>query len=287
MWLDGGIPGWTRPWVGWVLGTDWPQADESKLFTLADALAAAAYRVAERAGVSRPDRHTWDGEALRAMVRNTSHKVGSRQAELLTRLVTMATALNDLGVQVQFTKRMVKLSVALLIIQLTTLLPVISNPATTGPGLKAATWRARFTRAVVLKLVKRLMINIALFGGLMGSMDLYVQTTQTRRDQIDWKQVLTSMGTGALNGVYLTGATWMMPPRTLLQFMLTSSVASGLTDATLQAFDDQPFDLERLLKGFSSGAVGAADAHWASWNPHLGRSGGDGPPPPRTRGGGD
>ncbi|MEV1243545.1 hypothetical protein [Nonomuraea sp. NPDC049750] len=287
MLLDGEIPGWMRPWIGWAVGMDWPEGDESKLFTLADALADAAYRVAEGSGVPVPDRDIWDGEALQAFVGNASLKVGESEANLLKRLAGMAMALNDLGVQVQYTKRLIKLSIAFLIFQLWTLVPVIANPATAGTGLAAAGWRARFTRAIVRQLAKRLLFNIGLFGGLMLAMDLGVQAGQERRDKIDWGQALTSLGTGALNGVFLTGATWLAPPRTLLGFMLASGAAGGMTDATLQAFDDEPFDLERLLKGVSSGAIGAADAHWASWNPHLGRSGGDGPPLPDTRGGPD
>ncbi|GAA3163980.1 hypothetical protein GCM10010486_32950 [Nonomuraea roseoviolacea subsp. carminata] len=278
MWLDGGIPPWLRPWVGWVVGMDWPQAEESKLFALADALVTAAYRVAGATGLRPPDADAWDGAAFRIFVTKTASSVGGRQAEVLTRLAAMAIALNDLGVQVQYTKRMIKLSVGLLIFQLATLLPVIANPATAGPGLRAATLRARFTREVVRRLAKRLLLNIALFGGLMGGMDLYVQTTQSRRDRIDWNQVLASMGSGALNGVFLTGTTWLAPPRRLLDFMLASGVAGGLTDATLQAFGDEPFDLTRLVKGVTSGAAGAADAHWASWNPHVGGPGGDGTP---------
>ncbi|MER7505119.1 hypothetical protein AB0L05_32340 [Nonomuraea pusilla] len=283
MWLDGDIPAWTKPWVGWVVGMDWPQAEESRLFALADALADAAYRVGAGVGVAVPDAGTWDGEALRAFVEHVSRRVGPRRADLLNRLAAMATSLNDLGVQVQYTKRMIRLSVAFLVFQLATLLPVILNPATTGVGLAAAGLRARFTRAVVAALAKRLLLNVGLFGGLMGGMDLYVQASQPRRDRIDWGQVLESFGTGALNGAFLTGATWLAPPRTLLGFTVTAGVAGGLTDAAVQALDDQPFDLGRLLKGVTSGAVGAADAHWASWNPHhaVRPAGADAPPPPR------
>ncbi|WP_442945810.1 WXG100-like domain-containing protein [Nonomuraea sp. LPB2021202275-12-8] len=286
MWLDG-VPGWVRPWIGWVVGMDWPQADEAKLFALADALADAAYRVADGTGVTPPAGDAWDGEAFRAFVTNASARVGERQAEVLARLAAMAIALNDLGVQVQYTKRMIKLSIALLVFQLATLLPFLANPATAGAGIAAAGLRARFAREIVVQVAKRLLFNIALFGGLMGGMDLYVQATQNRRDAIDWHQVLTSAGTGALNGVFLTGATWLMPPRRLLDLMLASGVAGGLTDATIQAFDDQPFDLMRLLKGVSSGAIGAADAHWASWNPHAGRPNGDGTLAAGTHGGDD
>lgn len=285
--LAGDIPAWMRPWIGWAVGMDWPQADESRLFDLADALVDAAYRVAEGIGVSIPDRETWDGEALRTFAEHASHTVGGRQAEVITKLVAMAIALNDLGVQVQYTKWMIKLMIALLIVQLVALLPVLANPATAGLGVTAAGWRALLTREAVRALAKRLMFNIGLFGGIMFAMDLTVQSQQDRRDRIDWNQALASLAAGALNSVFLTGATWLAPPRTLRGFMGTSGVAGGLTDATMQAFDDQPFDLVRLLKGVSSGAVGAADAHWATWNPHFGGRGGDGNPPGPEGGNGD
>ncbi|MFG3439474.1 hypothetical protein ACGF0J_19720 [Nonomuraea sp. NPDC047897] len=285
--LDGDIPGWMRPWIGWAVGMDWPQADESRLFDLADALVNAAYRIGEGGGVPIPDRDTWDGEALRTFAEHVSRTVGGRRAELITKLVTMAIALNDLGVQVQYTKWMIKLMIALLIVQLVVLLRALANPATAAAGVAVAGWRTLLTRQAVRALAKRLMFNIGLFGGLMFAMDLSVQSRQDRRDRIDWNQALASLAAGALNGVFLTGVTWLAPPRTLLGFMGASGAAGGLTDATMQAFDDQPFDLTRLLKGVSSGAVGAADAHWAMWNPHFGGRGGDGTPPGPANGHGD
>ena len=149
MLLDGDIPGWMRPWIGWAVGMDWPQGDESKLFELADVLAAAAYRVADAVGVPVPDRDTWDGEALQTFVRNTAPRVSDSEADLLNRLAGMAVALNDLGVQVQYTKRLIKLSIGFLIFQLWTLVPVILNPATASAGLAAVGLRARFTRAIL------------------------------------------------------------------------------------------------------------------------------------------
>ncbi|MFD1540783.1 hypothetical protein [Nonomuraea guangzhouensis] len=278
-----------RPWIGWAVGMDWPQGDESKLFTLADVLAAAAYRVADGIGLPVPDRDTWDGEALQTFVSHARPRVSGSEADLLNRLARTAVALNDLGVQIQYTKRLIKLSIGFLIFQLWTLVPVILNPATASAGMAVVGLRARFTKVIIRQLARRLLFNIALFGGLMLAMDLGVQAGQSRRDRIDWGQALASLGTGALNGVFLTGATWLAPPRSLLGFMLASGTAGGMTDATMQAFEGQPFDLERLLKGFTSGAVGAADAHWAGWNPHFGRADGDGAPRPEPdpRGGPD
>lgn len=291
MWLDGSVPPIFRPLIGWAVGMDWPEAEESKLFALADVLAGAAYRIARGSqvagGVPVPGADVWEGEALKAFVKNTSAKVGGSQADLLGRLAAMAVALNDLGVQVQYTKRMITLMIYFLTFQLITLMPAIMNPPTAVVAMRAALWRTQFTRAAIQQLAKRLLFNIALFGGLMGGMELYVQNSQNRREHIDWSQVLTAMRSGALNGVFLTAGTWVRPPRTLRDFMVISGIAGMLTDGTVQVVDGQPFNLTQFLKAGTSGAIGAADAHWAGGprgSAHLDDVGnGSGPPATGTR----
>lgn len=43
------VPDWAKPYVGYAVGTDWPEGDEDGCFRLADACAAAMHEVlAER-----------------------------------------------------------------------------------------------------------------------------------------------------------------------------------------------------------------------------------------------
>lgn len=273
MWLDGlPVPAWLRPWVGWVVGTDWPQGDERSLFRLADALVAAARKVV--AGVDGLEewlagrtRGEWDGDALKAFVKRVDETVGGRKALLVRQLVTFAIELNELGVQVQYTKRMIKLAVLLFVVQMMWLTWALLHPAgrLTAQGLFKV--RAEAARWTVRQFRQRLMVNVALFGALMGGMDLYVQATQTRRDHIDLKQLATSAGMGMMTGGLLTGLAWALPTRSLWMLMGHSGVASAGASVASSLMSGQPLDWTVMAKAFTSGMVGGVDAHWASWTP--------------------
>lgn len=161
---------------------------------------------------------------------------------------------------------MIEVSVWFLIFQIIWLLAAAVGPW--GPAAVAMVgFRVRLTRLVIAQLAKRLAINVSLFGGLMGGMDLAVQASQSRRDHVDWEQVMTSAGTGAVMGGFLTAFTGLVPARSIWGLMGRSGLASGATDLSMQIGSGEPFDWERLLKSFTSGVAGGADAHWASWSP--------------------
>ena len=273
MWLDGvPVPAWLQPWVGWVVGTDWPQGDERRLFRLADALVAAARKLV--AGVdglgewlAGRTREEWDGDALKAFVKRVDKTVGGRKALLVRQLVSFAIELNELGVQVQYTKRMIKLAVLLFVVQMLWLTWALLHPAgrLTAQGLFKV--RAEAARWTVRQFRQRLMVNVALFGALMGGMDLYVEATQTRRDHIDLKQLATSAGMGMMTGGLLTGLAWALPTRSLWMLMGHSGVASAGATVASSLMSGQPLDWTLMAKAFTSGMVGGVDAHWASWTP--------------------
>lgn len=280
MWLDGvPIPEQVRPWIGWVVGMDWPEADEAVLFRLADDLALAFHRINGGArgdgrlaggAADGAERGDWDGEALRTFVDRVDRETAGRKDVLLSRLAGLALACNDLGVQVQFTKRMIKLSVLLLIVQLAWLMWAMLSPAS-GVAWAAAGARAQATKLAIRQLAKRLLFNVALFGTLTGGMDLYVQATQSRRDEIDMKQVGWSALSGAFTGIALSLSTGLLPPRTVLGLMGHSAAAGGGATLATMLLSDQPVDWEMIAKGTTAGALGGADAHWASWSPHGGQ----------------
>ncbi|MFD1542273.1 WXG100-like domain-containing protein [Nonomuraea guangzhouensis] len=280
MLLDGiPVPEWARPWAGWVLGTDWPKGKEGGLFRLADGLVKAARDVAAGAdgdGI-RLGAEGWDGAALRAFQKRVSKDVGGRQAALVRSLVDLALACNELGVQLEFTKRMMRLAVLLLVVQLAWLMWALVSPAG-GLTLRLMGVRAQAARWTVRQFARRLLINIALFGGLLGGMDLLVQLTQSRREGVDWRQVGSSAATGALTGGLLTGLAWAFPTRSLWMLMGQSGVANAGTVLISQLWDgDEHIDGLLVLKGLTSGVIGGADSHWASWSPDGGHVG---PRPP-------
>ncbi|GAA3188275.1 hypothetical protein [Nonomuraea roseoviolacea] len=281
MWIDGiPVPVWIRPWVGWVLGNDWPKGDENGLFRLADALLATAEGVArgvdgDGAELLRGIGDSWDGAALRAFVTRVEREVGGRRAALVSRLVGLAVACNDLGVQIQFTRRLMRLTVLMLVVQLVALSLALMTPAG-RLALRLMKGRAQVARWTIKVFARRLLLNIALFGGLMGGMDLLVQATQSRRDGVDWKQTGASAGMGALTGGLMTGLAWAMPVRSLWTLMAHSAVAGGGATLVSELLDGKDgVDWTLVLKGMTSGAVGGADAHWGTWSPgggvkHLG-----------------
>lgn len=273
MWLDGmSIPGWLRPWVGWVVGTDWPEADERKLFKLADDLVLAARQVvagADGAGsrLTESVRGEWDGNALNSFVKRVNQQVGGRQALLVQKLIGLAIALNELGVQVQYTKRMIKLAVLLFIVQMLWLAWALLNPAGRLTATALMGVRAQTARWTVRQFRQRLLMNVAMFGVLMGGMDFYIQKSQDRRDGMDWKQLLSSVGMGALTGAGLTALAWAVPTKSMWMLMGHSGIASAGATLVSEVLSGGPIDWTLVAKGGTSGIVGGADAHWASWSP--------------------
>ncbi|GGK50430.1 hypothetical protein Ppa06_09180 [Planomonospora parontospora subsp. parontospora] len=299
------VPDWAKPWVGWVVGTDWPEGDESACFRLADACAAAALKVASGGplGSGAPVRpgDDWDGEALKAFADHVRRVSGGRQADLVDRLVAAALEFNRVGVQVEYTKRMIEVSVWFLILQIAWLLAAAAGPWG-AVSLTLVGARAQIARMTVRQIARRLLLNIGLFGGLMAGLDLGVQASQSRRDSIDWDQVLASAGTGALTGAFLTGLSGG------LSRLATGGLQAGLTRAEMSALEkllaassrsmwglmgqsalangaatavslglSGDFDWETVLKGTTAGALGGADAHWAGASPSW-RSGDHGGP---------
>ncbi|WP_327087503.1 hypothetical protein OIE66_35015 [Nonomuraea sp. NBC_01738] len=258
--------------MGWVVGTDWPQADERKLFKLSDDLVLAARHVvagADGAGsrLTENVRGEWDGNALNAFVKRVNQQVGGRQAMLVQKLIGLAIALNELGVQVQYTKRMIKLAVLLFIVQMFWLAWALLNPAGRLTATALMGVRAQTARWTVRQFAQRLVMNVAMFGVLMGGMDYYIQKSQTRRDGMDGKQLLSSMGMGALTGAGLTALAWAVPTKSMWMLMGHSGIASAGATLVSEIMTGGPIDWTLVAKGGTAGIAGGADAHWASWSP--------------------
>ncbi|MGW4474107.1 DUF3626 domain-containing protein [Nonomuraea sp. NPDC004354] len=276
------IPGFARPWIGWVVGMDWPQGDEKALFRLADALVAALYEVVggpdgdpSRSLLGRrpPDADEWDGDALQAFVKHVLTTTRGHQADAVNRLAAMALALNDLGVQLEYTKRMIKLTVVLLVVQIGAVILLLGTPLA-GPTFKWIGFRALLSRAVIAQLAKRLLFCCGLFGTIMGVMDYAIQASQSRRDHVDVGQVLTSAGTGALSGALMGLGAGLLPTRSMLIFMAQSGVVGGITALVTEVWSavgsGRPVDWKLVAEGLTSGFVGGIDRTGAGGGAHSG-----------------
>ncbi|MDA0632357.1 NUDIX domain-containing protein [Nonomuraea sp. MCN248] len=211
MGFDGSlVPDWAKPYVDYTIDMDWPESDENDCFRLADACAATARTILNDQGITvhtRPG-DDWNGDALEQFLQHVQDVSDPALRTLVERLVTAALQYNDLGVQVQNTKRMIEVSVWFMISQLAWLL------ATTGPwgplSLSLTDSRVQVTRLAIAQLRKRLLTDIALFDGPTAGPDPAAQ--EAAREELDWEQIMRAGGTGDLLGEFLTAFNGLMPP---------------------------------------------------------------------------
>ncbi|MEO3891663.1 hypothetical protein [Nonomuraea sp. B5E05] len=245
------VPDWAKPYVGWVVGMDWPEGDESGCFRLADACVTAAHAVVKGSAADQPwsaDKigSDWDGDAHLAFAEHVSETVGGQVADTVNRLINAAVALNGVGMQIQYAKYMIEVTVWLLILQLSYLLTMAV--ASGGASLALIPARVQLARMTVAQIAQRTVLNIAIFAGIVAGMDAGVQLLQMakgRRDELD----LTQIGISALSGGAMGGLMGLLSGG--LSRLATPALRAGLTRAEMGA-------AERLLSAASSSLYGQA-----------------------------
>ncbi|WP_433511910.1 zeta toxin family protein [Nonomuraea sp. CA-143628] len=299
------VPDCVKPYVGWVVGMDWPEGDESGCFRLADACVTAAHRLVEGSPADQPWSATkigadWEGDAHLAFAKHVSTVVGGQVADLVNQLINTAVALNNIGVQIQYAKYMIEITVWLLVGQILYL--TAAALASSGASLALIPPRVQLARLTVAQIAKLVLRNIAIFAAIVAAMDGGVQGLQMiqgRRDEIDLRQLgvsaLTGGAMGGLMGLLSGGLTRLATPA--LRAGLTRSelsvaekllaaassslygqaaqyaVTGGITTAgAMLAEGDFSWDL--LAKGITSSALGADGQHVTTSLHHGGFDGG-------------
>ncbi|MEU4538715.1 hypothetical protein AB0G15_28085 [Streptosporangium sp. NPDC023825] len=245
------VPDWAKPYVGWVVGMDWPEGDETGCFRLADACVTAAHRIVEGTAADQPwtaDKigSEWDGAAHLAFAERVNKMAGQQVADLVNRLINTAVALNGVGVQIQYAKYMIEVTVWLLIVQIAYL--IAAAYASGGASLALIPPRVQLARLAVAQIAKRTLLNIALFAGIVAGMDAGIQLTQMaqgRRDEFDVRQ----LGVSALSGGAMGGLMGLLSGG--LTRLATPALRAGLTRAEMAT-------AERLLAAASSSVYGQA-----------------------------
>lgn len=282
------VPDWAKPYVGWVVGMDWPEGDESGCFRLADACVAAAHRLVEGTAADQPWSASkvgaeWDGAAHLAFAEHVAQVAGGRVADLVGRLINTAVALNGVGVQIQYAKYMIEATVWLLIVQLWQLVKLAV--VTKGASLALIPPRVQMARMTVAQIARLTLSNMAVFAGIVAGMDggvQLLQVAQGRRDELDLRQLgmsaLSGGAMGGLMGVLSGGLTRLATPalraglsraemsvaEKLLSAVVSSlpgqaaqfAVAGGLTTAGSMLVEGN-FSWDLLFKGITSSALGA------------------------------
>ncbi|MEV5325682.1 proline-rich domain-containing protein [Nonomuraea sp. N2-4H] len=305
------VPDWAKPYVGWVVGMDWPEGDESGCFRMADACITAAYQVVEGTDAYLPQSARligadWDGDAHLAFAAHVKKTADAKVATLVERLVNAALSLNGVGVQIQWAKYMIEATVWLLIAQLAMLIKAaIVNKAV----LLLIPARLQIARMTVMQIAKICLRNIAIYAAVVGGMEAGVQALQIqqgRRDEFDLKTIAISAASGGAMGMLmglLTGG---------LSRLATPGLRAGLTKAEMSTAEkliaaahsslygqaaqyavtgglttagtmlaQGNFSWEMLAKGITSSALGADGQHLVT-SLHGGGPGGQGGPMPGT-----
>ncbi|MFC7647387.1 hypothetical protein ACFQX6_47865 [Streptosporangium lutulentum] len=151
-----------------------------------------------------------------------------------------------MGVQIQYAKYMIEVTVWLLIAQLAYL--IAAALASGGASLALIPPRVQLARMTVAQIAKRTLLNIALFAGIVGGMDGGIQLTQMvqgRRDEFDLRQ----LGVSALSGGAMGGLMGLLSGG--LTRLATPALRAGLTRAEMDM-------AERLLAAASSSIYGQA-----------------------------
>ncbi|MET8340640.1 hypothetical protein ABZV22_43600, partial [Streptosporangium canum] len=300
-----------RPYVGWIVGMDWPEGDEERCFQLSDAYREVAEAVAvlmeEGDDACLNVCKCMDGAASDAF-KEYWKTFTTVEPLLLCRLKQgcerAGKQLNAMGLEIEYAKYMILLSLILLGAQITYFLAMAAPSF--GRSLSLIPMACRLTQMTVRQIAMRLLRNIALFTGVMAGMDGLIQTIQMaggRREDWDWLKTGMSLAGGALAGLTFTGLGVMinklggarMASETVERLAMTgrekaaafldnsawgmatqSMMANTAAAAPMLAANGQ-LSWEMLAKSATGGFLGGADGHLISPTGRHGVNGLSGP----------
>ncbi|MEV4181038.1 hypothetical protein AB0J28_06285 [Streptosporangium canum] len=284
--------------MGWIVGMDWPEGDEERCFRLSD-----AYReVAEAVAVLMEDGDDaclnvckcMDGAASDAF-KEYWKTFTTVDPLLLCRLKQgcerAGEQLNAMGLEIEYAKYMILLSLIMLGAQITYFVAMAAPSF--GQSLSLIPMACRLTQMTVRQIAMRLLRNIALFTGVMAGMDGLIQTVQMaggRREDWDWLKTGMSLAGGALAGLTFTGLGVMinklggarMASETVERLamtgrekaaafldnsawgMATQSMMANTTAAVPMLAANGQLSWEMLAKSATAGFLGGADGHLIS-----------------------
>ncbi len=288
--LLGELWAFVSPHIGWVVGMDWPEADEDVIFGKTEAFIVAAKAIHAVAG---------DGNATHAAVRACMDGVAATSfgdywkqftdagPELLP---TLGRALDDAakmlhgyGLDVEYTKYMIIGSLILLAYQIAYFI------ALAYPSFGASLGLIPEACAITQMTIRGFAITLLRSIGVMEGMDAgiqFLQEAEGHRTEWDWDKSKTAVEGGVFTGLAFAGMGGLMSrlggPRlasglargdmtgqekfaafmtnSVGGHMLQSSAANMVGSVPMLAAGGQ-LDLEHLAKAGTAGLVGGADGH--------------------------
>ncbi|WP_031158071.1 hypothetical protein [Streptosporangium roseum] len=255
-----------------LAGGAFPEADVDRIMREADALDQIAAMISQieaedvdrlLASLRGPG---WKGEAKNALqtvlaqLTEEAPRGDVSGGALLKRLEDSIRAeaanLREYGVQMQHTQWMIYASLALLALAIVRLLVWIY---VNGPGVLAAIYeRTLLTKMSIDELKRQVLANMARFAGIMGGLDLGVQTAQKEwghREHYDVGSLLLSTGSGALAGAVFTGMDFGLSRLLAREVRYVASSAELALREKMAAFGQALYG--RALMGGVAGTAGS------------------------------
>ncbi|MEV4185457.1 hypothetical protein AB0J28_28950, partial [Streptosporangium canum] len=267
------VPDLVRSVAPALAGGAFPEADVDRIMREADALDQIAAMISQieaedvdrlLASLRGPG---WKGEAknaLQAVLAQLAEEApqgdvsgGALLKRLEDSIRAEAANLRAYGVQMEHTQWMIYASLALLALAIARLLVWIY---VNGPGVLAAIYeRTLLTKMSIDELKRQVLANMARFAGIMGGLDLGVQTAQKEwgnREHYDVGSLLLSTGSGALAGAVFTGMDFGLSRLLAREVRYVASSAELALREKVAAFGQALYG--RALMGGVAGTAGSA-----------------------------
>jgi hypothetical protein len=312
--LEDLVPGIVKPYVGWIVGMDWPDADEDTIFKKVEAFTSAGEGT-DGVGTSgditfAAVKACMDGVAADSFGKYWDQFTKAEPQFLpnLTKACNEAAKqLENYGLDVEYTKYMILFSLILLAFQIAYFIAMAAPSF--GASLSLIPGACAITQMGVRQLAITLLRNILFSTAIMEGMDFGIQKIQMlegHRKSWDWDRTKASIEGGVMTGLAFTGMAGLLSKiggsrlasaaaqdlkfgdltgrekfasfmtNSVGGHMLQSGAANMIGSVPMLAASGQ-LDLEHLAKAGTSGLIGAADGHLikpTSTGPH------GGPPPP-------
>ncbi|MGA8112389.1 MAG: hypothetical protein WCA46_01865, partial [Actinocatenispora sp.] len=265
-------------WLGWVIGSDWPEGDEDGLWRMAEAFTKAAGDLRELVG--QGDSAYYDvlaGVEGTAATRLGEYwgKFGSEAGddgylEKLAKLLDgLAQHCDSTGTEIEYAKYQFYVALIMLAIQVLWLIamaiPSFGESLAEIPIVEFAT--QMLSRSLAQQLLKAIIMGIV--QNVMS--DVLVQAVQIgegHRVSLDWDKIKGDAASGAIGGLagglvgHGTGKAFGEQFARSLTGDVVNGVAGGVAgEVATDLVTDRTIDVESLAHSATGGAVGGAVGH--------------------------
>src|SRR3954469_20998792 len=211
--LEDLVPGIVKPYVGWIVGMDWPEADEDAIFKKVEAFTNAG-KGTDGVGTSgditlAAVKACMDGVAADSFGKYWDQftKADPQFLPNLTKACNEAAKqLESYGLDVEYTKYMILFSLVLLAFQIAYFIamaaPRFCASLSLIPGACAITQMG--VRQLAITLLRNILFSTAIMEGMDAGIQ-GIQMLEGHRKSWDWDKTKASIEGGVMTGLAFTG----------------------------------------------------------------------------------